>query len=68
MPFIGAECHALIGENDEALRWLEHAVDKGCINYPLFSKVDPFLENIRGEQRFKRLMEHMKHEWERFVV
>ncbi len=26
------------------------------------------LENIRGEERFKKLMERVKHEWENFEV
>ncbi len=32
---------ALLGEAAEALRWLEHAADKGWINYPYVSGVDP---------------------------
>ena len=59
---------ALIDEKDEALYWLENAVNRGCINYPLLSEIDPFLENIRGEERFKKLMERVKYEWENFEV
>jgi hypothetical protein len=47
---------------------LEHAVNLGYIDYPWFSKIDPYLENIRGEPRFKKLMERIKHEWENFEV
>jgi len=65
---IMAECDALIGEKDEAITSLECAVNLGAINYPLYSEVDPFLENIRGEERFKKLMERVKHEWENFEV
>ncbi|MCK5704036.1 MAG: hypothetical protein KAI29_22935 [Cyclobacteriaceae bacterium] len=65
---IMAECDALIGEKDEAITSLECAVNLGAINYPLYSEVDPFLENIRGEERFKKLMERVKHEWEVFEV
>ena len=65
---IVAEINALNGETEESLKWLEHAVDIGFINYPLFSELDPFLENIRGEPRFKKLMERVKHEWENFEV
>jgi len=50
------------------LNWLEHAVDRGFINYPLLAEKDPFLANIRGEERFKKLMERVKHEWEHFEV
>ncbi len=54
-------------EKEEALNWLEEWVNLGCVNYPLFSK-DPFLENIRGEKRFKKLMERVKYEWENFEL
>ncbi len=29
---------------------------------------NPFLENIRGEERFKKLMERVKYEWENFEI
>jgi hypothetical protein len=29
---------------------------------------DPWLESIRGEERFKKLMERVKQEWEEFEV
>jgi non-specific serine/threonine protein kinase len=59
---------ALSGMKDEAFDWLENAVDRGFINYPFMSEYDPFIENIRSEPRFKRLMERVKHEWEHFEV
>ena len=58
---------SLIDEKEEALNWFEEWVNLGCVNYPLFSK-DPFLENIRGEIRFKKLMKRVKYEWENFEV
>jgi serine/threonine protein kinase/Tfp pilus assembly protein PilF len=57
---------ALLDEKKEALDWLENAVDRGFINYPYINKRDPFLDNIRGEERFKKLMERVKYEWEHF--
>jgi TolB-like protein/Tfp pilus assembly protein PilF/predicted Ser/Thr protein kinase len=63
-----AGCFAQIDERDQALKWLEHAIERGWINYPLFNEIDPFLENIRGEESFKKLMERVKHEWENFEV
>ena len=57
---------ALLDEKKEALDWLENAVDRGFINYPFISKHDTFLDNIRGEERFKKLMERVKYEWEHF--
>jgi non-specific serine/threonine protein kinase len=68
LPWFVAECFALIDEREEAIRWLEHAVDRGWCNFPLFSDIDPFLASIRGEERFKKLMERVKYEWEHFEV
>jgi hypothetical protein len=62
------ECYAVTGENKKALDLLEHSVDGGLINYPFLNEYDPFLENIRGEERFKKLMERVKHEWENFEI
>ena len=68
LPWLGAGGFALIDEKKEAIRWLEHSINKGNINYPLLSEIDPFLENIRGEERFKKLMERVKYEWENFEI
>jgi len=59
---------SLLDAKDEALIWLNSAVNSGLINYPFLADQDPFLENIRGEERFKKLMERVKHEWEDFEV
>lgn len=59
---------AVLDAKKEALDWLENSVNLGFINYPLLAKKDPFLENLRGEERFKKLMERVKYEWEHFEV
>ena len=46
--------------------WLENAINRGFINFPFLNQYDSFLDNIRGEERFKRLMERVKYDWERF--
>jgi non-specific serine/threonine protein kinase len=56
------------GENEKALEWLENAVNRGFINFPMLNDYDKLLLNVRGEERFKRLMERVKHEWETFEV
>ena len=65
---IMAECNALIDEKDEAITSLECAVNLGAVNYPWYNEIDPFLENIRDEERFKKLMERTKIAWENFEV
>jgi TolB-like protein/Tfp pilus assembly protein PilF len=57
---------ALLDEKKEALDWLENAVNRGFINFPFINNYDFFLDNIRGEERFKKLMERVKYEWEHF--
>jgi len=58
--------YVVAGMEDAALELLEHAVNHGFINYPLMSEKDPILKGIRGEERFKKLMKRVKHEWENF--
>ncbi len=63
-----AHGYALIDEKKKALDWLENAIDRGFIAYPFLKDHDPFLENIRGEERFKKLMQRVRQEWENFEV
>ena len=55
-------------EKEKSLEYLENAVNRGFINYPLIAELDPILENIRGEERFKKLMVRVKYEWENLEV
>jgi hypothetical protein len=68
LPFTVAEGYALLGETGESLHWLEHSIDKGWINFPYLSEVDPWLQNIRSDPRFQELMQRVKREWEEFEV
>jgi serine/threonine protein kinase len=63
-----AGIYSVMDHSDEAIRWLEHAIDRGSINYPLFAGLDPFYENLRRDDRFQKLMDKIKPEWERFEV
>jgi non-specific serine/threonine protein kinase len=63
-----AASYALIGQDRDALDWLENAVNRGFINYPFLNEYDPLLENIRSEPLFKKLMDRVKYEWENFEV
>ena len=44
--FLG-QCHALVGEIDGGLRWIEAAISRGFINHDLLAQKDPFLANLR---------------------
>ena len=68
MPWMMASIYSLLGQTDKSLEWLEYAINRGFINYPFLAEKEPFLENVRGEERFKKLMVRVKHEWENFEV
>jgi len=67
-PWLMAGCFARLNDNDEAFSWLERAIARGWTNYPLFSRIDPFLANIRSEERFRKLMERVKRGWESLEI
>jgi len=58
--------YAANDEKEKALEWLENAVSRGFINYPMLAKYDPFLETLRAEKRCQQLLERAKYEWEHF--
>jgi non-specific serine/threonine protein kinase len=57
---------ARLDERESALDWLENAVGRGFVNYPLLRYHDPFLARLHAEPRFERLLHRAKHEWEAF--
>jgi hypothetical protein len=57
---------ALVDDRENALMWIENAVERGAYNYPMLAEHDPFLKPLRGESRFRRLLERAKKEWEEF--
>ena len=59
-----ADFYSMMNKKERAIDWLEHIVNRGFINYPFLSKFDPFLENIRYEERFINLMKKVKNKWE----
>ena len=59
---------ARLGEHAAAFDWIENAVGRGFVNYPLLRYHDPFLARLRADPRFDRLMERVKREWEAFEV
>lgn len=47
--------HAVLGEPKEAMEWLERSVSTGWACWPFF-RMDPYLEPLREEPAFKRLV------------
>jgi DNA-binding winged helix-turn-helix (wHTH) protein/Tfp pilus assembly protein PilF len=58
-PYAIAAEYALLGENSRALDYLEQAYQEHS-TLMTHLKVDSSLDNLRGEPRFKRLLEQMK--------
>jgi serine/threonine protein kinase/tetratricopeptide (TPR) repeat protein len=54
---------ALMGQKEEAVKWLQTAVETGLPCYPLFNN-DPNLKNLRDDIHFKALMLGLKNNLE----
>jgi len=65
-PWMVAQCHALLGDGDEAVSWLRSAVEHGFINYPLLAEHDPHLEPIRDHEGFQELLSEVEERWRTF--
>ena len=61
-----AQCYSLLNRREEGFKWLERAVERGYINYPFLSEIDPLLDNLRPDPRFAELMGRVKSQWEGF--
>jgi hypothetical protein len=61
-----ADGYAMLGQTDESLEWLEAMVSTDFINFPLLSTHDVFLNHIRREPRFVKLMDKVKFAWDNF--
>ncbi len=54
-----ARIHAARGERDQALRWLEQAVEHGGPGYH-YAQIDPLWNDLRGDPRFQQLLSRAK--------
>jgi len=61
-----ASMFAMLDDFVQALDFLEHAVNRGFINYPYLNRHDRFLAKMHGDPRFEKLMQRVKREWEEF--
>jgi serine/threonine protein kinase/Flp pilus assembly protein TadD len=66
--YLMAGSYALVGEADQALSWLEHAVTvRGWVDYVYFTRHDRFLESLRPARRFQELMASARERYARFT-
>jgi len=54
--------YAVLRETDKARAWLERSADTGFPCWPFF-KLDPHLENLRGEPAFGKLVSDLERKW-----
>jgi TolB-like protein len=54
-----AAVHALRGNREEAYRWLQQAIDAGFYPYAELER-HPCFEGLRGEERFRRMMDGVR--------
>jgi TolB-like protein len=57
-PYVVGRIYAMLGQNDEAFRWLEVAYERRA-EWMVLLKVDPALDNLRPDPRFQDLMRRM---------
>jgi tetratricopeptide (TPR) repeat protein len=66
--YLMAGAYALVGEADQALGWLAHAVTvRGWIDYVYFTRYDRFLETLRPTRQFQELMASARERYQRFT-
>ncbi len=58
-PYDIAQVHAYRGEIDEAFRWLDRAYQQHAAGLATV-KVDPLLDNVRGDPRYRALLVKIK--------
>jgi TolB-like protein/Tfp pilus assembly protein PilF len=57
-----ASAYAVLGDTDKAMKWLERTVDTGFACWPFF-RIDPYLESLREQPKFKQLIAHLEHKF-----
>jgi Flp pilus assembly protein TadD len=66
--YLMAAAYALGGDSEQALTWLEHAVNvRGWVDYIYFTRHDRFLQSLRPTRRFQELMASAQERYARFT-
>jgi eukaryotic-like serine/threonine-protein kinase len=63
-----AQCYSLLNDAPAALQWLETAMDRGFINFPMISNLDPLLNNARRAAGFPTLLNRIETRWATFEI
>jgi hypothetical protein len=62
-----ASVHALLGDTVAAMGWLQRTVAGGWPCWPFF-RIDPYLESLRAEPEFTRLMAELEQTYSTFPI
>jgi serine/threonine protein kinase/Flp pilus assembly protein TadD len=66
--YLMAAAYAMVGETEQAMTWLEHAVRvRGWVDYVYFTRHDRFLERLRPSPQFQALMTFARERHQRFT-
>jgi TolB-like protein len=63
LPRFLASGYARLGQPEQALRWLDVAIEHGFTHYPFLAEREPLLEPIRALPEFERLLERIHSKW-----
>ena len=58
-----AQAQAVLGRQEDALRWLGRAVERGLVNHPFLAERDSLLATLRPNERFGTLLEDVYLRW-----
>ena len=65
VPIRQSAVYVLLGDDAEAIRWLENAaIAQNFSNYPLLVERDPLLAPLRGVPAFTELAARIRRKWE----
>ena len=65
---IVAQSYALLGDTEESIRWVERIIERGFLNSQFLNEFDPILAPLRGDERFRSLMERARRMSDAFPV
>jgi tetratricopeptide (TPR) repeat protein len=59
--------YSILGDLDKAMAWLERTADTGNPCWPFF-QIDPYLENLRRDDRFHDLVERLDRKYSALTI
>ena len=63
---INAQLVAIARMEEEALKWLIIAKERGFINYPFLAYHDPFLADLRKREAFQEILAAIRRDYDDF--